>query len=94
MVSGLSIMPARSIAAAGLLSLLFIVPATAQTTGPAESGIERNDQSARTAPASPAQRNTQPLPEPKTAPPARADDDLDAPPAGCRYRENKLDLIV
>jgi hypothetical protein len=94
MVSGSSMMPARSTAVAGLLSLFFIVPATSQTTGPADSGIERNDQSVRTAPVPPAHRNTQPSPEPKTAPPARADDGFEPPPTGCQYRENKLDLIV
>ena len=95
MVSASFMMPARSIAVAGLLSFLLILPATAQTTGPADSGIERNDQPERTVPMPPARGNAQPFPEPKTAPPARADDEIDAaPPAGCRYRENKLDLIV
>ena len=93
MVSGSFMMPARSTAAAGLLSLLLILPATAQTTGPADSGIERNDQSVRTAPP-PAHRNARPSPEPKAAPPARADEEVETPPAGCQYRENKLDLIV
>ncbi len=85
--------PARSIATAGLFSLILILPVTAQTTGPAD-GIERNDQSVRTVPVPPAHRNTQPSPEPRTAPPARADDGFEPPPAGCQYRENKLDLIV
>jgi hypothetical protein len=34
------------------------------------------------------------LREPGAEPPARADDSFDPPPAGCRYRDNKLDLIV
>jgi hypothetical protein len=93
MVSGSSMTPARSIATAGLFSLILILPVTAQTTGPAD-GIERNDQSVRTVPVPPAHRNTQPSPEPRTAPPARADDGFEPPPAGCQYRENKLDLIV
>ena len=86
--------PVRATAAAGFLSLLLILPAAAQSTGPADGGGQRNDQSLRTEPAPPAAPEARPSREPKAEPPARADDSFDPPPAGCRYRENKLDLIV
>ena len=87
-------MPARSTAVAGLLGLLFIAPAAAQSTGPADSGVQRNDQSVRGEPPVPAPVEPQRLREPRVEPPARADDGFELPPAGCRYRDNKLDLIV
>ena len=86
--------PVRATAAAGFLSLLLILPAAAQSTGPGDGGVQRNDQSLRTEPAPPAATEARPSREPKAEPPARADDSFDPPPAGCRYRENKLDLIV
>jgi hypothetical protein len=92
----LPMMLARSTALAGLISLVLILPTTAQTTGPADSGVQRNDQAARTEQVPPATRESQPSRVPQVEPPARADDDGFElpPPAGCRYRENKLDLIV
>jgi hypothetical protein len=94
-VSGPSMMPARITAAAGVLSLFLALPGAAQTTGPADGGVQRNDQSGRTDPAPSAPREVLPERERKAAPPARTtDDEFDLPPAGCRYRENKLDLIV
>lgn len=87
-------MSARTAAAAGLLGLVLALPAAAQTTGPADSGVQRNDQSVRTERAPPVARDAPPAPERKVEPPARSDDDFELPPAGCRYRENKLDLIV
>lgn len=87
-------MSARSTAVAGLLGLLLVVPAAAQSTGPADSGVQRNDQSVRTEPPPSAPIETQGLRQPRAEPPARADDDFEPPPAGCRYRDNKLDLIV
>jgi hypothetical protein len=93
-VSGPSMMPARTIAAAGLLSLALVLPGAAQTTGPADDGVQRNDQSVRTESASPPVREAPAERGRKAEPPARTDDDFDLPPAGCRYRENKLDLIV
>jgi len=87
-------MPARTTAAAVLLSLVLVLPGAAQTTGPAEGGAQRNDQSVRTEPAPPVSRKSQPQRERKAEPPARTDDEFDLPPTGCRYRENKLDLIV
>ncbi|MFN3745194.1 MAG: hypothetical protein ACK4TL_10855 [Hyphomicrobiaceae bacterium] len=89
-------MLARSTAVAGLLSLILILPATAQTTGPADGGVQRNDQATRTERAPPVDREPQPSRAPKPQPPAHADDDgfEPPPPAGCRYRENRLDLIV
>lgn len=86
--------PARTIAAAGLLSLVLALPGAAQTTGPADGGVQRNDQSVRTEPAPSGPREFQPERERKAEPPARTDDEFELPPAGCRYRENKLDLIV
>jgi hypothetical protein len=87
--------PARSTAAAGLLFLLLITPAAAQTTGPADGGVHRNDPSARSAPLPPVAKETQPSREPRAEPPANADDGFELPPpAGCQYRDNKLDLIV
>lgn len=87
-------MSARSIAAAGLLGVLLAVPAAAQSTGPADSGVQRNDQSVRGEPPPPAPAGSQRPREPRAEPPARADDGFELPPAGCRYRDNKLDLIV
>ena len=88
-------MPARTAVAAGLFSLVLALPGAAQTTGPADSGLQRNDQSVRTAPAAPpATREVAPDRERKAEPPARTDDEFDLPPAGCRDRGNKLDLIV
>ena len=43
-------MPARTTAAAVLLSLVLALPGAAQTTGPADGGVQRNDQSVRTDP--------------------------------------------
>lgn len=86
-------MPLRATAAAGLLSLLLVLPAVAQSIGPAEGGVQR-DQSARSEPAAPAAEEAQPSRDPQARPPARADDEFDPPPVGCRYRENKLDLLV
>lgn len=87
-------MPARTIAAVVFLSLALALPGAAQTTGPADGGVQRNDQSVRAKPAPPAVRKAPAERGRKTEPPARTDDDFDLPPAGCRYRENKLDLIV
>jgi hypothetical protein len=87
-------MTARITAVAGLLSLVLVLPGAAQTTGPADGGVQRNDQSARTEPAPPVSREAPPAPERKAEPPARVEDEFELPPAGCRYRENKLDLIV
>ena len=84
----------RSTAAAGLMWLLLVTPAAAQTVGPADGGVQRNDQVTRTDPVSPHATETQPLGEPQAEPPARADDGFELPPSGCHYRENKLDLIV
>lgn len=87
-------MLARTIVAAGLLSLVLVLPGAAQTTGPADGGAQRNDQSVRTEPKPPVVRKSPVESERKADPPARMDDDFDLPPAGCRYRENKLDLLV
>lgn len=91
-------MPARTIAVAGLLSLVLVLPnatrTAAQNTGPEDGGVQRNDQSGRIEATPPAVREAPPLREPKVEPPARTDDDFELPPAGCRYRGNKLDLIV
>lgn len=88
-------MPARTIVAAGLLTLVLALPGAAQTTGPADGGAQRNDQFLRgPEPAPPVTRATPPAGELKADPPARADDEFALPPAGCRFRENKLDLIV
>jgi hypothetical protein len=87
-------MSARSTAAAVLLAFVLVPPAGAQSTGPADSGVQRNDQSVRPETPPPAVGEPQRLREPGAEPPARADDSFDPPPAGCRYRDNKLDLIV
>ena len=87
-------MSVRTIAAAGLLGFVLTLPVGAQTTGPADGGVQRNDQSVRTEPPPPASREVPPPVERKAVPPARADDEFELPPAGCRYRDNKLDLIV
>lgn len=84
----------RSTAAASLVWLLLVMPAAAQTVGPADGGVQRNDQVTRTEPVSPHATEAPPLQEHKAEPPARAEDDFELPPSGCRYRENKLDLIV
>ncbi len=86
-------MSARIAVAAGLLGLVLTLPGAAQTTGPADGGVQRNDQSVRTDPP-PVGREAAPGRERKREPPARADDEFDLPPAGCRDRGNKLDLIV
>jgi hypothetical protein len=40
-------------------------------------------------------KEMRPRGKPEVEPPARAEDDFaQPPPAGCRYRDNKLDLLV
>jgi hypothetical protein len=87
--------PARSTAAAGLLYLVCILPALAQTTGPGDSGTQNSDQVERAEPANPSPGRIHPPRDSRGEPPARADDGFELPPpTGCRFRENKLDLIV
>ena len=82
-------------AAACLLVFALVGPAAGQSTGPADSGAQRSDQPTRAEPAPPpAAAETSRPPEPRREPPAHADDGFELPPAGCRYRENKLDLLV
>jgi hypothetical protein len=83
----------RVTAAAGFISFLMVLPALGQSTGPADGGVQRNDQSVRSEPAPPAARDAQPSREPQAKPPARADE-FDPPPSGCQFRGNKLDLLV
>ncbi len=86
--------PMRVTAAAGFISLLMVLPAAAQSTGPSDGGVQRNDQPVRSEPAPPAARDAQPSREPQVKPPAARADDFNLPPSGCQYRGNKLDLIV
>jgi hypothetical protein len=92
--------PLRSTAAAGLLAFILALPAAAQgiptqSTGPADSGVQRDGQSLRNEPPPPMAKEMQPRELPQGEPPARADEGFELPPpAGCRYRDNKLDLVV
>lgn len=92
--------PLRSTAAAGLLAIILALPAAAQSipaqgTGPADSGVQREGISPRTEPPPPMAKEIRPRGQPKVEPPAHADDEFAVPPpAGCRYRDNKLDLLV
>jgi hypothetical protein len=90
----------RSTATAGLLALLLALPAAAQgiptqSTGPADSGVQRDGPLLRAEPVPPMAKEMRPRGKPEVEPPARAEDDFaQPPPAGCRYRDNKLDLLV
>jgi hypothetical protein len=100
--------PLRSTAAAGLLALFLAPPAVAQgiptqSAGPADSGAQRDRPALRTEPAPPMAKEMRPRGQPQVEPPARVevepparaeDDFAQPPPAGCRYRDNKLDLLV
>jgi len=90
----------RSTAAAGLLALILALPAAAQgiptqNTGPADSGVQRDDPSLRAEPVPPMAKEMRPRGKPEVEPPAHAEDGFELPPPdGCRYRDNKLDLLV
>ena len=93
--------PLRSTTVAGLLALILALPAAAQSTltqstGPVDSGVQRDGPSRRTEPPPPPiAKEMRPRRQPQVEPPARAEDDFELPPpAGCRYRDNKLDLLV
>jgi len=71
------------------------MPASAQTTGPSEGGTQNSDQAEQAVPAPPAAGRIQSPRDSREEPPARADDGFELPPpTGCRFQENKLDLIV
>ena len=83
-----------SMAPIGLFVLMLAGPAVAQAPAPGDTGSSLGDQVTRSQPSPtlPAEANRPQ--ERQTEPPKRSDEEFDAPPAGCRYRENKLDLLV
>lgn len=83
-----------SMVSIGLLALTLAGSVAAQAAPPGDTGSRTGDQTTRSEPLPtlPAEANRPE--ERRVEPPARAQDDVEAPPAGCRYRGNKLDLIV
>jgi hypothetical protein len=80
-----------------LLGMTSTAPATAQNSTLGGFGVPLPDKLTRPAPspatpAKPAEAN--PPKEQRTEPPQRLEGDAEAPPGGCRYRENKLELVV
>ena len=82
----------RAMAVAGLLFASMVAPAMAQA--PSDRNDWSNESVKPAEPAPPVSADQNRPRQPATAPPARHDEGSEAPPAGCRYRENKLDLLV
>jgi hypothetical protein len=84
----------RSVALIGFALLALAAPVGAQTPKPADREAWGNNQAKPSEHAPPITGQSTPL-RPRTAPPARAEDEFDPPASpGCQYRENKLDLLV
>lgn len=87
-------MTGRSIAVIGFVLLALAAPVAAQAPAPADREAWGNEQAKPSELTPPAAGQSTPV-QPRTAPPARAEDEFDAPTSpGCQYRENQLDLVV
>ena len=79
---------------AGAVMAPVMAPVMAQVPAPADRETWGNEQAKPTERTPPATRQSTPA-QPRIAPPARAEDEIDALPSpGCQYRDNKLDLLV
>jgi hypothetical protein len=83
----------RLLAGVGILALSLAVPAAAQNGVPAKRDSWSNESQKPALPPAAAEQNRTPQ-QPAAEPPSRRDEEVDAPPTGCRYRGNKLELLV
>jgi len=85
----------RSIAAAiGLFFMAMAGAALAQAPAAGDTGSREGDQMTRSAPSPTPPADRDRVNERHDEPPPVLRDEFEPPPAGCRYRENKLDLLV
>lgn len=83
------------LALVALVALAFAGSAIAQTSTQGDAGSRNGDQVTRSERGGPHAAETNDSKVDRVAPPKKgADDEGDAPPAGCQYRGNKLDMLV